>query len=104
MAGTTYRNTAASPYTAIVGAGRRLATELVVISASATQEIQAEAGTGVRRGAASAGGLSGVPASTGGAGASRRCRGAAAPVVGVSLVADMAPPVCCGPCGRCAPR
>jgi hypothetical protein len=46
----------------------------------------------VRRGAASAGGLSGVPASTGGAGASRRCRGAAAPVVGVSLVADMAPP------------
>jgi hypothetical protein len=30
----------ASPYTAIVGAGRRLATELVVMRASAIHEIQ----------------------------------------------------------------
>src|SRR6478735_944410 len=35
IAGTTYRNTHASPYTAIDGADRRLATELVVIIASA---------------------------------------------------------------------
>ncbi|GAA4481674.1 hypothetical protein GCM10023094_30320 [Rhodococcus olei] len=35
MAGTTYRKTHASPYTAIEGADRRLATELVVIMANA---------------------------------------------------------------------
>ncbi|GLW58319.1 hypothetical protein Kpho01_63300 [Kitasatospora phosalacinea] len=39
IAGTTYRNTHASPYTAIVGEDRRLATELVVISANVTQVI-----------------------------------------------------------------
>ena len=35
IAGTTYRNTEARPNTAIVGAERRLATDPVVISASA---------------------------------------------------------------------
>ncbi|GAB1645162.1 hypothetical protein KRMM14A1259_55850 [Krasilnikovia sp. MM14-A1259] len=44
-AGTRYRKIAASPYTAMVGAGRRLATELVVISASATHEMYAVVGT-----------------------------------------------------------
>ena len=38
-AGTRYRKTHASPYTAMVGEGRRLATELVVMRASATQEM-----------------------------------------------------------------
>ena len=37
MAGSTYRKTQARPYTAIVGAGRRLATEDTVISARAVQ-------------------------------------------------------------------
>ena len=37
MAGSTYRNTHARPYTAMVGAGRRLATDDTVISASAVQ-------------------------------------------------------------------
>jgi len=37
MAGSTYRNTPARPYTAMVGAGRRLATDDTVISASAVQ-------------------------------------------------------------------
>src|SRR5688572_23089620 len=43
-AGTRYKNTHAKPYTAMVGAARRLATELVVIIAKATQEIQAVGG------------------------------------------------------------
>src|ERR1700748_2749084 len=37
IAGTMYRNTHARPYTAIVGALRRLATDEVVINASVTQ-------------------------------------------------------------------
>ncbi|GAB3133982.1 hypothetical protein GCM10027258_04020 [Amycolatopsis stemonae] len=45
-----YSRTQARPYTAIVGDGRRLATELVVIKASATQEIQVGAGLAGRPG------------------------------------------------------
>lgn len=39
MAGSRYRNTHASPYTAMVGAGRRLATDDTVINASAVHEM-----------------------------------------------------------------
>ncbi|GAA2082793.1 hypothetical protein GCM10009759_00320 [Kitasatospora saccharophila] len=60
IAGTTYRNTHASPYTAIVGADRRLATELVVISASVTQVILGTATVFTRFAATAA-----VPSGTG---------------------------------------
>src|SRR6478735_1341153 len=95
----------------MVGAARRLATELVVIIASATQEIHCAAGTGVRAGTASAGGGSGAsparPSPAGlpfpagvdptgtavppGAAGAARCRGAGSPVVG-AVSADMVPP------------
>jgi hypothetical protein len=43
-AGTRYKKMDARPYMAMVGDGRRLATELVVIRASATHEMYATAG------------------------------------------------------------
>ncbi|GIH96557.1 hypothetical protein Psi01_71870 [Planobispora siamensis] len=64
IAGTRYRNTHASPYTAIVGDGRRLATELVVISARATQEIQITVGARVPASALDTGCATGLSAGT----------------------------------------
>ncbi len=58
----------------MVGAGRRLATELVVISARATHEIHAAAGARVRAVSLTTGGLAGTPAAVMAAAPARQSR------------------------------